>query len=63
VTGIKQKKRQIDAGEKPSFSTPNKTRPDRNSKTALDDFDRGALRRTILNFHVTERKGKVEKYP
>jgi transposase len=56
VTRIKQEKRQIDRGEKPSFSTPNKTRPDRNSKTALDDFDRGALTPTILNFHVTERK-------
>jgi hypothetical protein len=27
VTRIKQEKRQIDRGEKPSFSTPNKTRP------------------------------------
>ena len=41
-------------GEATSFKTPNKERKNRKTK-ALDDFDLALLRRTIINFHVTEK--------
>ncbi|KAF2881959.1 hypothetical protein ILUMI_24215, partial [Ignelater luminosus] len=54
INRIAKECREIEKGEKPSFSTPNKIRKNRKSKVALDDFDKGVLRRMIINFHATE---------
>jgi transposase len=55
---IKQEKNQVDNGERNEFNTPNKKRPGRNRKKTiiLDDADQGILRRTIYNFHTTEKQ-------
>jgi hypothetical protein len=55
---IKQEKKQVDNGERNEFNTPNKKRPGRNLKKTiiLDDADQGILRRTIYNFHTTEKQ-------
>jgi hypothetical protein len=55
---IKQEKKQVDNGERNEFNTPNKKRPERNRKKTiiLDDADQGILRRTIYNFHTTEKQ-------
>jgi hypothetical protein len=55
---IKQEKKQVDNGERNEFNTPNKKRPERNRKKTiiLDDADQGILRRTIYNFHTTDKQ-------
>ncbi|KAF2894763.1 hypothetical protein ILUMI_11411 [Ignelater luminosus] len=40
INRIAKEGREIEKGEKPSFSTPNKIRKNRKSKVALDDFDK-----------------------
>ncbi|KAF2901785.1 hypothetical protein ILUMI_04401 [Ignelater luminosus] len=40
INRIAKEGREIEKGEKPSFSTPNKIRKNRKSKAALDDFDK-----------------------
>lgn len=46
----------IEDGECSSFVTPNKKRKKSASKTCLDDFDTGRLRRYIIDFYVTEKQ-------
>jgi spore germination cell wall hydrolase CwlJ-like protein len=54
----KQEKKQVDNGERNEFNTLNKKRPGRNRKKTiiLNDADQGILRRTIYNFHTTEKQ-------
>ncbi|KAF2903115.1 hypothetical protein ILUMI_03076 [Ignelater luminosus] len=40
INRIAKEGREIEKGEKPSFSTPNKIRKNRKSKVARDDFDK-----------------------
>lgn len=46
----------IECGESSSFSTPNKKRVKSAAKSKLEDFDKSALRRTVINMFVTEKK-------
>ncbi|KAF2899783.1 hypothetical protein ILUMI_06404 [Ignelater luminosus] len=43
INRVAKEGREIEKGEKPSFSTPNKIRKNRKSKVALDDFDKDSL--------------------
>lgn len=57
VQRIKQEAKSIEEGvNNTSFSTPNKKRENVKSSIAMDDFDHCLLRRTIHNFHITEKQ-------
>lgn len=55
VRRIKKEAQEISNGQATVFSTPNKVRNERKTKTRLDDFDRDLLRRTIISYHATEK--------
>ncbi|KAJ8947626.1 hypothetical protein NQ318_002638 [Aromia moschata] len=55
VKRIRREATRIKENIQASFVTHNKKRCTKSSLT-LDDFDKGLLRRTIINFHVTEKQ-------
>ncbi|KAK9871694.1 hypothetical protein WA026_014145 [Henosepilachna vigintioctopunctata] len=61
INRIKREACDIESNTVKSFSTSNKRRSDRNSRIRLDDFDLADLRRTILNFHVTDKRVPTTK--
>lgn len=55
IRRISQQMQLVEDGESSSFETPNEKRAKSASKTNLDDFDKGLLRRLIINYYVTEK--------
>lgn len=62
VKRIASEMNEIEIGEASSFVSPNKKRQKTATKTNIDDFDQGVLRRYIMNFCVTEKKVPTLKH-
>jgi hypothetical protein len=51
----------VETGASMAFSTPCKQRPRVCTKSVLDNFDAGVLRRTVHNFYLTEKQRPTVK--
>jgi hypothetical protein len=47
--------KEVDKGMSASFSTPGKSHPKKKKVAAVDAFDVDVIRRSIYNFHVTQK--------
>lgn len=56
IQRIRSEMKLIELGECSSYCTPNKKRVKSAPKSKLEDFDKSVLRRTVINYFVTEKK-------